>query len=305
MNPTVGFIGLGQMGQPMALNLLRAGFGLRVYDVQPSRAAQLVEQGASLVASPAETVVPGGIVVSMVPDDRALAAIVEGPDGIIQRLGPGGVHCSMSTVSPALSEQLAAWYAQHDCSYVAATVSGRPDVAAAGQLSIYIAGQARARERLLPLLRVLGAPGRLYEIGDTPQAAAAVKIAMNLPIPLAILAMAEAASLAEKYGVPRARFLGMLSGSPLFAGRVYEGYGEMVAQDWYQPALFPAALGRKDLTLMLDAAAQARLDLPEIARYRDLLRLAEEHGWGEEDWSVAARVLFEGAGLPVNQVIPT
>jgi 3-hydroxyisobutyrate dehydrogenase-like beta-hydroxyacid dehydrogenase len=112
MKERIGFVGLGQMGQPMALNLLRAGFELRVFDLREERLAPLVAQGVEPGASPGEVTEPGGIVLSMVPDDRALLAVALGEGGILSRFGRGGVHLSLSTVSPEVSAQLAKVYQQ-------------------------------------------------------------------------------------------------------------------------------------------------------------------------------------------------
>src|ERR1700676_5592841 len=106
MKEIVGFIGLGNMGLAMATNLLKAGFGLRVYNRTPEKARPLLERGAILAHSPAEAAEPGGVVVTMVSDDRALQEVTLGPDGFLGRLG-NGVHLSMSTIAPRTSRRLA------------------------------------------------------------------------------------------------------------------------------------------------------------------------------------------------------
>ena len=106
MKETVGFIGLGSMGQAIATNLLKAGFGLRVFNRTAEKARPLVEQGAKLARSPAEATEPGGIVVTMVSDDRAVEEVTLGPEGLLDRLGDG-VHVSMSTIAPHTARRLA------------------------------------------------------------------------------------------------------------------------------------------------------------------------------------------------------
>src|SRR5213593_447140 len=106
MKETVGFIGLGGMGLAMATNLLKAGFGLRVYNRTPEKARPLLERGAILARSPAEAAGPGGVVVTMVSDDRAVEEVTLGPDGLLGRLGDG-VHLSMSTIAPSTARLLA------------------------------------------------------------------------------------------------------------------------------------------------------------------------------------------------------
>src|SRR5690349_16885812 len=129
MPETVGFIGLGHMGFPMAQNLLSAGFALRVYNRSPGKTRPLAENGAVVARAPHEVASRGGIVVSIVSDDRALQEIAT--DELAEKLGTGGVHVSMSTVSPQTNEQIAERHARHGASLVAAPVFGRPEAAAA------------------------------------------------------------------------------------------------------------------------------------------------------------------------------
>jgi len=252
---------------------------------------------AQQVSHPYEAVEAGGIVISMVPNDPALEEIVNGRDGILNHLGQGGVHVSMSTVSISLTHKIAALYSEQGNSYLAATVSGRPDVAEAKELSIFYAGPRTARERVLPILQAMGNRERIYDLGEQAVSAAAIKIAFNYPIPLAIMAMAGAAALAEKFGVPRDVFLEMFLKSPLFSGNVYQGYGAMIASDVFEPSLFPVDLGIKDLDLMMDAASQAGISLPPATLYRSYLLKALKEGWKAEDWSVAARVIAKEAAF--------
>ena len=135
---TIGFIGLGNMGLGIATNLLKAGFGLRVYNRTAEKARPLLEQGATLAGSPAEAVEPGGIVVTMLTDDRAVEDVTLGADGVLERLGDG-VHLSMSTIAPHTARRLADVHRERGASYIASPVFGKPDVAA----------QAKAVDRFL------------------------------------------------------------------------------------------------------------------------------------------------------------
>src|SRR5216684_29735 len=147
MKETVGFIGLGGMGLAMATNLLKAGFGLRVYNRTSEKARPLLEQGAILARSPAEAAAPGGIVVTMVSDDRALEEVTLGPDGLLERLGDG-VHLSMSTIAPRTARRLADLHRERGGRYVASPVFGKPEVAARAKLWIVTSGDAAARARV-------------------------------------------------------------------------------------------------------------------------------------------------------------
>lgn len=289
LQPLIGFIGCGQMGQPIARNLLRAGYALRVYDKDPRRSAELATQDlrAVQVDTPDAAVEPGGIVVTMVPNDEALRQISLGEQGILARLGAGGIHLSLSTVSPLLSEQLAASYARHGAHFLTANVSGRPDVAAAARLSIYLAGNASAKARVQALLEAIGK--HCYDLGEHVSAANVAKLAANYLILAALVAMGEAATLVERAGVDRALFLRAMAESPLFGGAVYREYGAaMIGHRDYQPALFGVALGLKDATLLVEEAQRKNLSLPLAEQARDALQAALDDGRGNEDWSVLA-----------------
>ncbi|HKV00846.1 MAG TPA: NAD(P)-dependent oxidoreductase, partial [Ktedonobacteraceae bacterium] len=129
MSEIIGFIGLGKMGHAMASSLLKAGYKLRVYNRDIRKAESLAAEGAQMVMHPGEAVEPGGIVITMVADDEALEDVTLGPDGILEHLKPGGIHISMSTVSPATAQRMTELHAQNGATYVAAPVFGRPDAA--------------------------------------------------------------------------------------------------------------------------------------------------------------------------------
>src|SRR5512141_1370049 len=131
----IGFVGLGRMGEPIARNLIEAGHELSVFNRTREKARPLLEAGAREASSPAEVCAPGGIVFTMLSDDRALEEVVSS-DGFLERLAPGGVHVSMSTVSPATARRVAERHANEGSAYVAAPVFGRPDAAAAKKLWI-------------------------------------------------------------------------------------------------------------------------------------------------------------------------
>src|SRR5207245_364753 len=152
MKETVGFIGLGGMGLAMATNLLKAGFGLRVYNRTAEKARPLLDHGARLARSPAEAAEPGGIVVTMVSDDRAVEEVTLGANGLLARLG-NGVHLSMSTIAPRTARRLAGLHRERGSGYVASPVFGKPEVAAQAKPWVGTSGHAAARPRVRPLPR--------------------------------------------------------------------------------------------------------------------------------------------------------
>src|SRR5207302_8442783 len=129
----------GGMGLAMASNLLTAGFGLRVYNRSAEKARPLLELGARLARTPAEAAEPGGVVVTMVSDDRAVEEVTLGANGLLSRLGDG-IHLSMSTIAPRTGRRLAGLHREQGASYVASPVFAKPEVAAQGQLRVLTAG---------------------------------------------------------------------------------------------------------------------------------------------------------------------
>jgi len=194
MKETIGFIGLGGMGLAIATNLLKAGFGLRVYNRTAEKARDLLELGAQLARSSAEAVSPGGIVVTMVSNDQAVEEVTLGANGFLGQLGDG-VHVSMSTIAPRTARRLAGLHRERGAGYVASPVFGKPEVAARAQLWVVTSGDAAARARVRPLQEAMSQ--QVFDFGDDPGAANVIKLAGNFLLGAAIEAMAEAFTLAH------------------------------------------------------------------------------------------------------------
>lgn len=177
---TVGFIGLGNMGQPIALNLLKAGNPLRVYNRTTEKTRSLVEKGAVAVDNPSDVIEPGGVLFTMLSDDDSLRSVVQGDDSLLKRLAPGGIHVSLSTISPATARELSAYHHRYGVIFLSAPVIGRPDRAAAGTLFILLAGKPDAKEAVLPLLERIGE--RIFDFGHEPWLSNIAKIAFNFNI---------------------------------------------------------------------------------------------------------------------------
>lgn len=224
---SIGFVGLGTMGQPMALNLLKAGYKLLVYNRDARKAEALVAEGARQCARSGDVVTPGGIVITMVSDDAALENVTLGEGGILERLAPGSTHVVMSIISPACARKMTDLHAQRSCSYLAAPVFGRPDVAAAQKLWICLAGDSTAKERVKPVLQHLGQG--IFDFGPDPAIAYVAKICGNFLIASAMEDIAATLDLAEKNGLDRMMLVNMLTRS-FFACSVYQDYGTMSAE---------------------------------------------------------------------------
>jgi 3-hydroxyisobutyrate dehydrogenase-like beta-hydroxyacid dehydrogenase len=294
MSMETGFIGLGSMGLPIATNLAAAGVKLRVNNRTAAKADPLLEKGAILAANPGDAATAGGIVMTMLADDAAVESVVMGAHGIAARLGRDGIHVSLSTISPATSRRLASYHAEHDNTYIAAPVFGRPDAAAARQLVVCTSGPAAAKDRVRPLLEAIGRV--IYDYGEDPGAANVAKLTGNFLIIAALEAMGEAFAMAEANGIDRIEVAEML-GKTLFACPVYQRYGEMVAAKRHTPAGFALKLGLKDTDLILKTGGDAHVPMPIASLVRDRLVAALAHGRGEMDWSALALGVLDDAGI--------
>ncbi len=246
-----GFVGLGQMGAGMARRLMEAGHRLTVWNRDSAKADALVAHGAARAGSPAEAA-KAGIVFTMLANDAALEAVTGGEGGILSA-GEGVLHVSCSTVSVALTKRLTEAHRAQGQRFVSAQVLGRPDVAAAGKLSIITAGADEDLERLQPLFEVIGA--KVLRMGAEPVMAAASKLAANFSIAAIIETMSEAYRIAGAHGVTPETMANFFRETD-FGSRMMTVYGPLIAAEKFEPAGFPLTLGRKDVGLALDAAGE-------------------------------------------------
>ena len=289
----VGFIGLGHMGAGMAGRLLQAGHAVTVYNRTPGKAQGLIDQGAHRADRVADAC-QGDAVITMLADDGAVEGVVFGEGGVLQSLGQGAIHISMSTISVALSERLADVHASAGQRFVAAPVFGRPDVAAAGKLFIVAAGASDAVGACMPLFEAIGQ--KTIPIGDDPRSANLVKLSGNFLTASVIEALSEAMALVRKAGIDPHRYYDLLT-STLFTGPVFTNYGGLIAQQKFQPAGFPAPLGEKDLRLTLAAAETLRVPMPLASLVHDRLQTLIARGGEGLDWSAIGQLAANDAGL--------
>ncbi|HXA55835.1 MAG TPA: NAD(P)-dependent oxidoreductase [Candidatus Acidoferrum sp.] len=294
MQENIGFIGLGNMGEPIAANLIAAGHSLKVYNRTASKAEPLKAKGATIVATAAEVATPGGIVFTMLADDRALDQVCTAEASFVETLGHGGVHVSLSTIAPATAKHLAEHHRKHGVDYVGSPVFGRPEAAAAKRLWICDSGPAAARERVRPLLAAIGQ--RTYEFGDDPAAAHVVKLCGNFMIAAALEALAETFALAEKNGVDPAAVSQMM-GETLFACPIYQIYSKLIVDGQFEDAKFRLALGLKDMSLVAQTAAASNMPMPLVSLVRDRLLASTAKGRADWDWTALALDVAENSGL--------
>jgi 3-hydroxyisobutyrate dehydrogenase-like beta-hydroxyacid dehydrogenase len=290
----IGFIGLGNMGSPIAANLLKAKHTLRVWNRSPESARKLASHGAQVVATSAEAF-RGDVVFSMLGDEKSYQSVfldsglLDGASGDTVR-----IHVNMATVAVAFADEFAARHKARGIAYVAAPVLGRPDAAAAGKLNIMAAGPASALDTVQPLLDVVGQ--KTWRFGEVASRANVAKICLNFMLAAAIEAMGETAALAEGYGIPASDILELAS-QTAFTGPVYQGYGRLIAESRYEPAGFKARLGLKDVRAALAAADAVTTPMPTASLIHDSMLEVLARGEGEKEFGVVlGRAAMRRAG---------
>ena len=289
----VGFIGLGNMGRPMASNLIAAGHRLTVYNRTRKHAEELARSGAEVAGTPANACT-AEIVITMLADDDSVDAVVLGPRGILHALPPASIHICMSTISPDLARRLEKAHADLGRAYIAAPVLGRPEAAAAAKLFVLAAGKQPALDRCQPLFDAMGQ--RTFVVGDEPWMANLLKVCNNFLVIAAIESMAETFALVRKSGVDPDKFREIIA-EAMFPVPVYQVYGGMIASDVYEPAGFRLPLGLKDTRLALEAAEAVDVPLPVGSAIRDQFITALARGYENFDWGALGRVAADDAGL--------
>jgi 3-hydroxyisobutyrate dehydrogenase-like beta-hydroxyacid dehydrogenase len=289
----IGFIGLGNMGVGMAANLLRAGHSLTVYNRTPGKDEALVRDGARRGSEVADAC-RGEVVFTMLSDDRALESVVYGAQGILAELRSGAIHISSSTISVELSKRLATDHLAAGQRFIAAPVFGRPDVAAAGGLSVVAAGAPDAIKTATPLLESVGR--KVFVVSEAPRIANLVKLSGNFLIAAVIEALGEATALIGKAGLDTDQYLNILT-STLFDAPVYKVYGALIAHRKFEPAGFAASLGHKDIRLALAAAEELCVPLPLASVLRDRFLRLLANGGEKLDWSAIGGLAAKDAGL--------
>jgi len=282
------------MGAAIAANLLKARHEVTVWNRSAAKALPLTEAGAVLAGSPKEAASGREVIITMLADDAALEFVLYGDEGMLAGLAVGALHISMSTIAVATAERLTGEHISRGQRLLCAPVFGRPEAAAAGKLFIIAAGDPADVADAGPIFTAVGQ--QVFSIGTTPAAAALVKLCGNFMILSAIEALAEAMTLAEKGGVPKALLLEVLTGS-LFNAPVYHNYGKILVEEKFKPAGFAAPLGLKDMRLAGQSADHLRVPMPLLNVLRDhlLQTIAVE---GEDvDWSGIGLSVAKNAGL--------
>ena len=285
----IGFIGLGNLGIPIAENILQKRQQLFVFNRTESKTHPLVAKGATFCSSVKELASLCDIVFSMVSDDAALNHVTKGNDGIAQNLTAGGIHICMSTILPATASQLAEIHDQNNNHYIAAPVMGRPEAARTGKLNFLVSGNKELIDKVKPLLQDAGGAG-IWEFGDNIAAANVAKLCNNFLIVSAIESMAEAINLAKKSGIDTATWMNMITQS-VFAAPIYINYGNILIKEIYQPAGFTLRLGLKDVNLVIEQSREVNAEMPVGQLMQKRFNEGIANGLGDHDWTAVALML--------------
>ncbi len=290
----VGFIGLGLMGRPMALNLLKAGHEVHVWSRRRASMAPLLDAGAGDCASAAEVARRAAVTISMVADAPDVEEVTLGEAGVAAAARPGHIHIDMSTIAPTAAQSLAARLAARGVTWLDAPVSGGEVGAIAGSLTIMVGGDAAAFDTAQPLFAAMGQS--ITRIGDAG-AGQVAKACNQILTGVGVAAVAEALNFATKSGVDAARVREALLGGFAYS-RILENHGQRMLDRNFKPG-FKAWMHQKDLRIVMEEAHRLGLALPSAAATAQMLNAMVGSGLGEDD-SVAMLKLLErmsgGAG---------
>lgn len=290
MATTIGFIGLGVMGAPMARNLLAAGHEVVAWNRSPEPLAALAGAGARAAEGPAAVAAEADVLITILKDDPVVREVLGGPDGAIAAAPAGSLVIDMSTVSPALARELAEEAAARGVAFLDAPVSGGDVGARDGTLSIMVGGEAADVERARPVFDVLGS--RVTHVGAS--GAGQVAKACNQVLVAVIFAgLSESLVLGSKLGVDPARILDAVGGG-MAGNRIMEVRRDNFLDHDFAPG-FKVDLHHKDLEIALGAGAEVDAPLPLAAEVQQMFRQLRAAGHGEEDDSALLRVAEQRA----------
>lgn len=292
---TIGFIGLGIMGAPMAGHLLDAGYSVVTSDHRSKPPADLVAKGLKTVTGSAAVAKAADIVITMVPDTPQVAEVLFGENGVSEGLSKGKLVIDMSSISPIATKEFARKINELGCDYLDAPVSGGEVGAKAASLTIMAGGEEKAFERAKPLFEKMGKNITLVGPNSVGQT---TKVANQIVVALTIEAVAEALVFASKAGADPAKVRQALMGG-LASSRILEVHGERMIKRTFAPG-FRIELHAKDLNLALEGARSLGVSLPNTASAQELFNSCSANGGAKEDHSALVRALERMANHEVG-----
>jgi 4-hydroxybutyrate dehydrogenase / sulfolactaldehyde 3-reductase len=282
----IGFIGLGNMGRPMATNLCRKGFSLVVRDIQPGPVHVLEEAGARSAVDCGAVAAASDIVFTMLPDSATVVNVVSGADGVLAHLAKGGVIVDMSTIDPLVTDRLAAAAEAKGCAFVDAPVGRLASHAARGESLFMVGATDEAFARVRPLLEAMGTT--IHHCGGVGSGMR-TKLVNNYLAIVSCAFNAEAVALSQRFGLSLETTLEVIHGTTATNGQLKIAWPTKVLTGDTEPG-FTVDLAHKDLTLIIEAANVAQVPVPIAAAARESFSTARGQGQGRRDFSVMADV---------------
>lgn len=289
----IGFVGLGRMGRPMASNLCRKGFRLIVHDINRDAVAELELLQSKGAESVAEVARNAGIIVTMLPNSAVVDDVVIGPAGILSNAKPGSLVMDMSTVSPEVTDAMAAKAKERGIAFVDAPVGRLASHADRGESLFMVGAEPQDFERVRPLLEAMGTT--IYHCGPAGTGTR-TKLVNNYLAVTSCQLNAEALALSQRFGLNLERTLDVLYGTTAFNGQLKIAWPAKVLKDDVAPG-FTIDLAHKDLSLIVEAANAARVPMPIAAAAREAFSAARASGFGGQDFSAMVDALCKAAGI--------
>jgi 3-hydroxyisobutyrate dehydrogenase-like beta-hydroxyacid dehydrogenase len=295
MPQSIGFIGLGIMGQPMALNLVKAGHQVTVFNRTRSKTEPLEQAGARVAGSPAEAVRDADLVMSIVSDSAAVEEVILGKGGALETLRSGAVLIDSSTISPTVSRKVACHVAGKDAQMLDAPVTGSKHGAEKGELTFMIGGDHATMDRVMPVLQVLG---KKHIYCGSHGSGLAAKLAQNAIQATMVEVFCEGFVLAAKAGVQPHTMFEIIQSSMARAS-LTDFKAPFIFRGDFTP-YFPLKLMHKDLELAMEAAYAQNVTMPAAAAVKEVYGAAKAKGKGDQDYAAVITFLEEIAGVQVR-----
>lgn len=290
---TIGFVGLGRMGKPMASNLSRKGFRLVVHDINRAAVAELEALQCRGAESAAQVAREAPLVVTMLPNSAIVSEIVGGKDGILAHVKPGGLIMDMSTVSPETTDALAKAAAEKGIGFVDAPVGRLAEHADRGESLFMVGGSEADFARVKPLLEAMGTT--IHHCGPAGSGTRMKLVNNFLAVGLCEM-NAEALALSQRFGLVLEKTLDVLYGTTATNGQLKLNWPNKVLKGDTSPG-FTIDLAHKDLSLIVDAANAAKVPMPMAAAAREAFSAARASGFGGQDFSAMVDALCTMAGI--------
>ncbi len=296
----IGFIGIGVMGRPMTLNLLKAGHNVTIFARHPEKPGvqEVLNAGAKLAPSPRAVAIASEMVITMLPNSPQVEEVVTGPQGVLEGVHKGLIIIDMSTIAPATSRKLAEAATLREAHFLDAPVSGGSQGAVNGTLTIMVGGEQEIFEQARPVLEAMGKKENIFYVG-LRGSGEVVKIVNNILCGAIAAAIAESFVLGVKAGVDvdtMARIIGVSSGA---SWQLAQQFPLRAFNGSFQPG-FMTDLLHKDLGLALDLAAESQTPMAMTALTRQMYEMARAAGYGREDYTSLLKVLEQMAGVEVR-----